>query len=150
MGRRRHIQKTFENLEVIDAGARGKAVAKAPDGKVVFIQGAVPGDVVTVQTTKKRSGYYEARLLDIQQKSDKRAIPVCEHFEWCGGCKWQNMAYEHQLFYKEREVINNLQRIGHLGLPEHRPILGCDDIYYYRNKMEFSFMFRVCGIRFWI
>lgn len=135
----KHKNKIFENLEVVDAGAKGKSVAKAPDGKVVFVSNAVPGDIVTVQTTKQRSGYYEGIVTSIQKKSDKRTQPVCEHFEWCGGCKWQNMQYQHQLFYKEKEVIQNLKRIGHLELPEVSPILGCENEYYYRNKMEFSF-----------
>ncbi len=131
--------KIFENLSVIDAGAKGKAIAKAPDGKVVFINQAVPGDVVTVQTTKQKSGFYEANVISIQHLSDKRAVPVCEHFDWCGGCKWQHMQYESQLYFKEKEVLENLRRLGHLELPVHQPILGCKEIYHYRNKMEFSF-----------
>jgi 23S rRNA (uracil1939-C5)-methyltransferase len=139
MGRRHKKSKIFENLEVIDAGAKGKAIAKAPDGKIIFLDNSVPGDVVTVQTGKQRKAFYEAKVLSYQKLSDKRTKPVCQHFEFCGGCKWQNMDYKYQLFYKEKEVIQNLKRIGHLELPEVTPILGCEDIYYYRNKMEFSF-----------
>jgi len=135
--RKRNI--IFENIEVIDAGAKGKAVAKAPDGKVIFLSNAVPGDVIDVQTFKKRKAYYEGKAIDFKKLSDKRTTPVCEHFEFCGGCKWQHMKYEDQLFYKEKEVVNNLTRIGHVELPEAAPILGSKKQYFYRNKMEFSF-----------
>lgn len=138
--RRRNKHIELEHLEVIDAGAKGKAVAKAPDGRVVFIDNAVPGDVVNVQTYKKRKGFYHARVTDIIEYSDKRTTPVCEHFGTCGGCKWQNMEYESQLYYKQKEVLNNLIRIGKVELPENTyPILGSKQQYFYRNKMEFSF-----------
>ena len=139
MGRRRNKNKVFSNLEVIDAGAKGKTIAKAPDGKVIFLPNAVPGDVVDVQTFKQRSGYYEGKAIVFHKLSDKRTQAACEHFGTCGGCKWQHMDYSHQLFYKEKEVVNNLKRIGHLELPEITPILGSKDHYFYRNKMEFSF-----------
>jgi len=139
MGRRRNKNKVFPNLEVIDAGAKGKTIAKAPDGKVVFLPNAVPGDIVDVQTFKQRSGYYEGKATVFHKLSDKRTQAACEHFGTCGGCKWQHMDYSHQLFYKEKEVVNNLKRIGHLELPEITPILGSKDHYFYRNKMEFSF-----------
>ena len=135
--RKRNI--IFENIEVIDAGAKGKAVAKAPDGRVIFLSNAIPGDIIDVQTFKKRKAYYEGKAINFNKLSDKRTIPVCEHFEFCGGCKWQHMKYEEQLFYKEKEVVNNLKRIGHLELPEITPILGSKKHYFYRNKMEFSF-----------
>ena len=136
---RRNKNKVFTNLEVIDAGAKGKTIAKAPDGKVVFLPNAVPGDIVDVQTFKQRTGYYEGKATVFHTLSDKRTQPACEHFGTCGGCKWQHMDYSHQLFYKEKEVINNLTRIGHLELPEITPILGSKEQYFYRNKMEFSF-----------
>jgi len=139
MGRRRNKNKVFSNLEVIDAGAKGKTIAKAPDGKVVFLPNAVPGDIVDVQTFKQRSGYYEGKATVFHKLSYKRTQAACEHFGTCGGCKWQHMDYSHQLFYKEKEVVNNLKRIGHLELPEITPILGSKDHYFYRNKMEFSF-----------
>ena len=139
MGRRRNKNKVFSKLEVIDAGAKGKTIAKAPDGKVVFLPNAVPGDIVDVQTFKQRSGYYEGKATVFHKLSDQRTQAACEHFGTCGGCKWQHMDYSHQLFYKEKEVVNNLKRIGHLELPEITPILGSKDHYFYRNKMEFSF-----------
>jgi len=129
----------FENVTVIDAGAKGKTIGKAPDGRVIFLTNTVPGDVVDVQTTKKRKSYFEGIATQFHSLSDKRTKPECEHFGVCGGCKWQDMGYEHQLFYKQKEVENNLRRIGHLDLPEITPIKGCQKQYFYRNKMEFSF-----------
>ena len=136
---RKNKNKEFKNLEVIDAGAKGKSIAKAPDGKVIFIGNAVPGDVVDVQTTKKKRAFYEGTATKIHEFSDKRVEPPCIHFSVCGGCKWQFMGYEHQLFYKQKEVTNNLTRLGKIELPEVTPILGSKEIYFYRNKMEFSF-----------
>jgi 23S rRNA (uracil1939-C5)-methyltransferase len=136
---RRNKKQVFENIEVIDAGAKGKVVAKAPDGKVIFLSNAVPGDVVDIQTYKKRKAYYEGKATIFHSLSEKRTEPVCEHFGTCGGCKWQHMSYDNQLFYKEKEVVNNLTRIGHIELPEVTPILGSEKQYFYRNKMEFSF-----------
>lgn len=129
----------FEKVEVIDAGAKGKGVAKAPDGRVIFLSDAVPGDVVDVQTTKKRTAYYEGFITKYHKKSEKRQKPVCSHFGYCGGCKWQNMSYFDQLFYKQKEVENNLRRLGKIELPAMNPILGTMETLYYRNKMEFSF-----------
>ncbi|PVW15901.1 23S rRNA (uracil(1939)-C(5))-methyltransferase RlmD [Marixanthomonas spongiae] len=136
---RRNKRKIFEDLEVIDAGAKGKAVAKAPDGRVVFVNNAIPGDVATIETYKKRKAYYEGKAVAFTTYSDKRVTPVCQHFDTCGGCKWQHMGYEHQLYFKQKEVVNNLQRLGKIELPEVTPILGSEEIYFYRNKMEFSF-----------
>lgn len=129
----------FENVEVVDAGAKGKTIGKAPDGRVIFLTNAVPGDIVDVQTIKKRKSFFEGVATHFHSRSDKRTEPVCEHFGVCGGCKWQHMDYVHQLYYKQREVENNLKRIGHLELPEIQPILGSKKSYFYRNKMEFSF-----------
>jgi 23S rRNA (uracil1939-C5)-methyltransferase len=139
MGRKNTNRILLENLLVIDAGAKGKSIAKAADGKVVFIDNAVPGDVATIQTTKKRKAYYEGTAISFSEYSDKRVEPQCKHFGTCGGCKWQFMGYEHQLYYKQKEVENNLRRIGKVELPEILPILGSEKQYFYRNKMEFSF-----------
>lgn len=139
MARKKKTKAIFENVEVIDAGARGKTVAKSPDGRVIFLNNAVPGDVVDIQTYKKRKAYFEGKAIKFHKKSTKRTEPECNYFGTCGGCKWQNMQYESQLFYKQKEVTNNLIRIGHLELPEVTPILGAVKQYFYRNKMEFSF-----------
>lgn len=138
MTRKKTIQ-IFENIEVIDAGAKGKTIAKAPDGRVIFLSNTVPGDVVDIQTFKKRKAYFEGKAIKFHKYSEKRTEPKCQHFGVCGGCKWQDMDYRHQLEYKQKEVENNLKRIGHLDLPESHPIMGSSQIYFYRNKMEFSF-----------
>ena len=137
--RRRNKNKLFEAVEVVDAGAKGKSIAKSPDGRVIFVNNAVPGDVIDVQTTKKRKSYFEGTAVNFHSYSDKRVEPVCQHFGTCGGCKWQFMDYKYQLDYKQQEVTNNLKRLGKIELPEITPILGSKEIYFYRNKMEFSF-----------
>ncbi|MGM0635671.1 MAG: 23S rRNA (uracil(1939)-C(5))-methyltransferase RlmD [Bacteroidota bacterium] len=139
MSKRNRRRKVFEQVPVVDAGAKGKAVGKTEDGRVVFVDNAVPGDVVDVLTYKKRKGYFQAKATHFHEYSDKRVEPVCQHFGTCGGCKWQNMGYEHQLFFKQKEVTENLKRIGKIELPEVTPILGSKNDYFYRNKMEFSF-----------
>ena len=136
---RKNRKQIFTNIDIIDAGAKGKVIGKAPDGKVIFLSNAVPGDIVDVQTFKKRKAYYEGKAIKFIKLSEKRTSPKCEHFGTCGGCKWQHMDYEQQLYYKEKEVVNNLSRIGHLKLPKVIPILGSEQHYFYRNKMEFSF-----------
>ncbi len=137
--RRKQNKKQFFEVEVIDAGAKGNSVAKAPNGKIIFLNNAVPGDVVDIQTFKKRKGYYEGKAIHFHKYSEHRETPACVHFGTCGGCKWQHMKYDQQLFFKQKEVTNNLVRIGKVELPEVTPILGCDTPYFYRNKMEFSF-----------
>ena len=139
MGKKRTERIVFENVAILDAGAKGVSVAKAPDGKVIFIPNVVPGDVVDVQTMKKRKAYYEGKATVIHQFSEDRAEAVCQHFGACGGCKWQNMNYDKQLFYKNQEVYNNLKRIGKIEMPEFEPILGSEKQFFYRNKMEFGF-----------
>lgn len=139
MARNKKEKIVFEHVEVLDAGAKGVCVAKAPDGKVIFIPNVVPGDVADIQTVKKRKAYYEGRATHIHTYSPHRTEPVCEHFGACGGCKWQNMKYSQQLVYKQQEVYNHLKRIGKIDLPEFEPILGSEKQFFYRNKMEFSF-----------
>jgi len=139
MGRKNTDKIVFHQIQVLDAGAKGVSVAKAPDGKVIFIPNVVPGDVVDVQTFKKRKAYYEGKAVKFHELSDYRVEPICEHFGVCGGCKWQNMKYGQQLAFKQNEVKNHLQRIGKIELPEFEDILGSEKQFFYRNKMEFSF-----------
>jgi 23S rRNA (uracil1939-C5)-methyltransferase len=139
MGRKKTEKIVFENITILDAGAKGVSVAKAPDGKVIFIPNVVPGDVADIQTFKKRKAYYEGKATKIHSFSEHRIDAVCKHFGVCGGCKWQNMKYSQQLFYKNQEVYNNLKRIGKIDLPDFEPILGSEKQFYYRNKMEFGF-----------
>ncbi|WP_343705836.1 23S rRNA (uracil(1939)-C(5))-methyltransferase RlmD [Flavobacterium sp.] len=139
MGRKNTDKVVFHQIQVLDAGAKGVSVAKAPDGKVIFIPNVVPGDVVDVQTLKKRKAYYEGKAVKFHELSEYRVDPICEHFGVCGGCKWQNMKYSQQLAFKQNEVKNHLQRIGKIELPEFEDILGSEKQFFYRNKMEFSF-----------
>jgi 23S rRNA (uracil1939-C5)-methyltransferase len=139
MSKKKTDKVIFEHVTVLDAGAKGVSVAKAPEGQVIFIPNVVPGDVVDVQTFKKRKAYFEGKAIKFHSFSEHRVAPICEHFGVCGGCKWQNMKYEQQLFYKHNEVKNHLQRIGKIELPEMEPILGSEKQFFYRNKMEFGF-----------
>ncbi len=136
---KRNNKQVFENLTIIAAAAGGKAIARTSDGRVIFVGQAVPGDVVDIEVFKKKKAYFEGKVIKFHSYSNKRTDPVCEHFGVCGGCKWQHMQYAEQLAFKEKEVTDNLLRIGHLELPESNPIKGCAEIYRYRNKMEYSF-----------
>lgn len=129
----------LENIRLISAGAKGVAVGKTETGKTVLVSGAVPGDVVTARVKKAKSNYYEAEVVEILEQSPFRIQPKCMHFGVCGGCKWQNLSYEKQLEFKQDEVVNNIKRIGGIAHFEILPILGSEQQYFYRNKMEFSF-----------
>jgi 23S rRNA (uracil1939-C5)-methyltransferase len=128
----------FEKVEIIDAGAEGKAVARV-DNRVIFIPFGVPGDIVDVQVVSKRKSFFEGKIVNFHQYSSFRTEPACEHFGLCGGCRWQNMDYEKQLFFKEKQVKDHFERIGKFSYPEIRPILGSDDVFFYRNKLEYTF-----------
>ncbi|WP_246073468.1 23S rRNA (uracil(1939)-C(5))-methyltransferase RlmD [Dinghuibacter silviterrae] len=138
---RKKLLKTLEQVAVTDYAAEGKALARI-DGKVIFIEGAVPGDVVDVVLTKSKKDWAEGRVTAFRSLSPERVDPFCPHFGLCGGCKWQMLPYPQQLVYKEREVIQNLTRLGKITLPEVRPIIGGEDTRYYRNKLEFTFSSR--------
>ncbi len=138
MGKSRNKKPLLLNIEITDVAAEGKALARVDD-RVVFVNGAVPGDVVDVQVTRKRSSYYEGDAVAFHKYSDMRVEPFCKHFGVCGGCKWQSIPYEKQLEYKAREVFNNLKRIGKVELPEQMPILASAHNQKYRNKLEFTF-----------
>jgi 23S rRNA (uracil1939-C5)-methyltransferase len=139
MAKKRGKNKVLEQVLMDSAGAKGKAVGRAEDGRVVFVANAVPGDVCDIRTTKQRTKYYEGVAVNFHKLSERRTEPVCEYFGECGGCKWQHMAYDSQLEFKQNEVVNNLKRLGGLELPDSQPILGSKEQYFYRNKMEFSF-----------
>ena len=126
------------DVEIVDAGSEGMSVAK-PEGRVIFIPFGVPGDVVDLEVFKKKKNYIEGRILNIKKSSEKRVTPVCQHFGLCGGCKWQQMDYQWQLYYKQKQVKDNFDRIGKVEYPEIRPILGCEKQYFYRNKLEYAF-----------
>jgi len=128
----------IKNIEVIDTANKGRSVAKY-DGRTIFINGGVPGDICDIIVFKKKKKFWEARIKKIHTYSEKRTEPKCEHFGICGGCKWQNMKYKYQLEFKQNEVINNLKRIGGIELPNYSNIIESKDEYFYRNKMEFTF-----------
>ena len=128
----------LENIEIESVAAEGKAIAKV-DGAVLFVQFAVPGDVVDVKVTKKKKNYMEGFILRVVKPSEHRLEPFCSHFGICGGCKWQPLPYEMQLQAKQRQVYDQLVRIGHLEVPEIQPIAGSEKIVEYRNKLEFTF-----------
>ena len=128
----------YEQIEITDIAAEGKALARIDDC-VVFVPYCVPGDVVNLQITKKKHNYMEGRVDSFVRYSDKRCQAVCRHYGECGGCKWQILPYEEQLKYKQKQIVDNLTRIGKIALPAVSPILGSKHIYAYRNKLEFTF-----------
>jgi 23S rRNA (uracil1939-C5)-methyltransferase len=134
------IKKNFilNNLEVIDTSTEGKAIARH-EGLVVFVEGAVPGDVVDVLVHRKKNSFAEGRIEKFIEYSGNRVTPLCEHFGVCGGCKWQNLNYDKQLEFKQKYVYDAFTRIGKLAFPEMLPIVANNNTYFYRNKLEFSF-----------
>ena len=140
MGRKNNKKNlVLENIKLVSAGAKGVAIGRTEEGKAVMVSGAIPGDVVNVRVKKAKSKYYEGEALEVVEKSPFRVEARCKHFGVCGGCKWQNMSYEKQLEFKQEEVYNNIKRIGGIENFETVPILGSEEQYFYRNKMEFSF-----------
>ena len=138
MANYKKLLPVLENVTITDIAAEGKAIAKVND-VVVFVPFAVPGDVVNLQVTRKKSSFMEARVTELVKASENRMEPFCEHFGICGGCKWQILPYPEQLRYKQKEVENNLRRIGKVELPEISPIIGSVKTTFYRNKLEFTF-----------
>ena len=128
----------INNIEIIDTANKGRSVAKH-DGRAIFVDKGVPGDICDIKVFKRRKKFWEASIEKFHAYSNKRTQPKCSHFGACGGCKWQNMEYPSQLEFKENEVLNNLKRIGGLTLPKHQKIIASKEKYLYRNKMEFTF-----------
>lgn len=138
MARKKKPLPLLEKITITDVAAEGKALAKV-DGLAIFVPYVVPGDVVDLQIKRKKHNYAEAEAVRFHQYSTLRAVPFCEHFGVCGGCKWQNLPYTEQLRYKQKQVTDNLTRIGKVELPEILPILGSMHVREYRNKLEFGF-----------
>lgn len=136
---RKKLDIVLEDVTIESVAAEGKAIAHSPEGQVIFVEFAVPGDIVDIRLTKKKKSYLEGRIINLKKASEKRLEPFCEHFGVCGGCKWQPLPYEMQLEAKQRQVFDQLVRIGHLDVPEISPIIGSDKTVYYRNKLEFTF-----------
>ncbi len=138
MSRRRNPLPIFEKVKVVDISSQGKAIAKSDD-LVIFLENAVPGDLVDIQVTKKKKNYYEGKVLRYIEYSKDRVEPVCKHFGVCGGCKWQHMGYADQLRHKQAWIEQNFKKIAKMELPAVSAILGSDETEYYRNKLEFAF-----------
>ena len=136
--RKKKTDIILENVLIEGVAAEGKAIARI-DGVVLFVEYAVPGDVVNVKIIKKKKNYMEGVISSMIKPSEQRAEPFCEHFGICGGCKWQHLPYEMQLQAKQQQVYDQLVRIGHLSIPEISPIIPSDNTRYYRNKLEFTF-----------
>ncbi len=136
MGRRR--RKILESLEITDLVAEGKGLTRKDD-KVIFVENAVPGDIVDVKIKKNKKSYAEGFVYNLVKESPDRIPPFCQHFESCGGCKWQFLSYEKQLQFKEKIVRDNFERIGKLNADSMLPILGSAKIKNFRNKLEFTF-----------
>ena len=134
----------LENIEITGIAAEGKALTRVDD-MVLFVPYCVPGDIVDIQVTRKKHSFMEGRVERIVTPSPTRCEPRCKHYGECGGCKWQILPYEEQLRHKQQQIVDNLTRIGKVELPEISPILGSQEIYEYRNKLEFS-----CSDRKWL
>ena len=138
MARKKKELPLLEQVTITDVAAEGKALARVND-VVVFVPYVVPGDVVDLQVKRKKHSYAEAVAVKFHEYSPLRSEPFCKHFGVCGGCKWQCLKYEEQLRYKQKQVTDNLTRIGKVELPEISPILGSEQTREYRNKLEFTF-----------
>lgn len=129
----------LENVHILEMVAEGKCLARH-DEKVIFIEGdVVPEDIATIRITKDKGNFAEADVVSVTQRSPLRVAPFCEHFGTCGGCKWQHLEYDKQLYFKHKQVKDNLERIAKVPLPEIKPILPAPTTRYYRNKLEYTF-----------
>ena len=140
MARKKHY--ILPDVIIHGTADRGKGVGKSPDGLTVFVEGAVPGDVVDVFVQKKKSGFAEGNVERVVKPSPHRVEPFCDHFSICGGCKWQNLDYDTQAAHKNQTVLDAFQRIAKLPVGEFLPILKAPETRYYRNKLEFAFSSR--------
>ena len=138
MSRKKKELPVYREIEIQNVAAEGKALVRIDD-LVVFVPFVVPGDVVDLRVTRKKHHYAEAVCTHIHKMSERRAEPFCPHYGVCGGCKWQILPYEDQLRYKQKQVMDNLERIGKIPLPACQPILGSEKTRCYRNKLEFGF-----------
>ena len=138
MARNKKQLPLLEQVTITDVAAEGKAIARVND-LVVFVPFVAPGDVVDIQLTRKKHSYAEGKAVRFHSYAPERAVPFCEHFGVCGGCKWQHLPYETQLRYKQKQVVDNLTRIGKVEIGELLPIKGARHTTFYRNKLEFTF-----------
>jgi 23S rRNA (uracil1939-C5)-methyltransferase len=138
LARKNRKKPLIEQVEITDIGAEGKSLARV-ENKVLFAPYTAPGDIVDIQVTRKRKNFLEGYVTQFHKYSELRTEPFCEHFGTCGGCKWQHLPYSEQIKAKQKQVEDNLTRIGKVPLPEIKPILGSAKTQYYRNKLEFTF-----------
>lgn len=131
-------KKFLQNIQVIDIAEEGKGVGKSDD-LVIFIDKAVPGDIVDVELLRRKKKFYEGKIQNLVKPSEHRTEPFCEHFGVCGGCKWQHLTYEAQLQFKQKGVSDALQRLGKVDVSDMESILGSAESRYYRNKLEYTF-----------
>jgi 23S rRNA (uracil1939-C5)-methyltransferase len=136
--RKKKALPLLENIEINAVAAEGKSLARH-NGQVIFVADAAPGDVVDIQLTRDKKKFFEGRIVNFHQYSSLRAEPFCQHYELCGGCKWQHIDYAAQLKFKEQQVHDQLSRIGKIDLPSFNPIAAAPQTRFYRNKLEFSF-----------
>ena len=140
--KRQLFNKVIENVTIAGVAAEGKAIARHND-MVIFVNYGAPGDVVDIQIKKTRRRHLEGEIIRFHEKSTSRTKPFCEHFGICGGCKWQHLSYDEQLRYKQKQVTDNIERIGKVNYPfELIPILGSAETQFYRNKLEYTFASR--------
>ncbi len=138
MSRKKSEPVIIEGLQIIDAASEGKALARH-DGKVIFIPYGAPGDIANVRITKQKSSFAEGVIEQLIEPSKERVDPACKHFGQCGGCKWQHVNYPLQLSFKQRQVEEDLKRIAKVEVDTFYPIVGCNEQFHYRNKLEFTF-----------
>lgn len=139
MSRKKKKSPPLLNIKIESYAAEGKSIARLEDGKVLFVDNAIPGDVADIGITKDKKSWAQGRMIRLVTPSPQRVEPFCQHFGVCGGCKWQMLPYPQQLVYKQQQVLDQLQRIGQIELPELSPIVGSPTDRYYRNKLEFTF-----------
>jgi 23S rRNA (uracil1939-C5)-methyltransferase len=136
VSRRRKNKKdlpVFERVQIYDAGAEGKAIARV-DNMVIFVPFGAPGDIVDIKVIGKRKSFYEGEIIGFHHYSDVRRSPKCEHFGLCGGCKWQHIEYGKQLYFKQKQVVDSFERIGKIKIPAFQSIIPSESEYFYRNK----------------
>ena len=139
MSRKKKKQAPLQSITIESYAAEGKSIAHLDEGKVLFVDNAIPGDVVDVAIVKDKKSWAQGRTIRLVTPSSYRVAPFCQHFGVCGGCKWQMLPYSQQLVYKQQQVVDQLSRIGQVELPEIQPIIGSPTDRYYRNKLEFTF-----------
>ncbi len=139
MSRKKKKPKPLFNIKIEAYAAEGRSLMHLEDGKVLFVDNAIPGDVIDVVIIKEKTSWAQGKTVRLVEPSPMRIEPFCEHFGICGGCKWQMLPYVQQLIYKQQQVQDQLSRIGQIELPELQPIIGSPRERYYRNKLEFTF-----------